>query len=460
MFKLKENNTNVWTELVAGLTTFLAMAYILAVNPQILSVTGMDAGALFTATAVAAAIGTLCMAFFANYPIALASGMGLNAFFAFMATGGGFTWQIALTAILIEGVVFILLTLFKFREAIVNAIPKDLKLAITAGIGLFIAFIGFKNSGLFTVLIEPGSQPLFGTTYASGSTTLLDGNFTSAVCVLAFIGIVLGGILMWKKVKGAILIAILATWILGMGAQLIGWYVPNFDAGLYPLIPQKIVSMPPDISPIFFKFDFVGAWKAGINFVVLCFAFLMVDMFDTIGTLVGVANQAKLVDKDGKLPRIKGALMADAVGTTAGSILGVSTVTSYIESSAGVAVGGRTGLASIFTGAFFLLALFLSPLFLTIPAFATAPALILVGVMMMRSVKDIEWTDMSIAVPAFLTIAFMPFTSSIANGILIGFLAWTLIKVLGGKGKEVSVMVWIVDALFILKLIIPILQSL
>ena len=444
IFKLKDHNTNVRTELIAGVTTFLAMAYILAVNPIILAATGMDAGALFTATAVAAAIGTLCMAFFANYPIALASGMGLNAFFAFMATGGGFTWQIALTAILIEGVVFILLTLFKFREAIVNAIPKNLKLAITAGIGLFIAFIGFKSAGFYSII----------------NGTLLDGNFTSAVAVLAFLGIMIGGALMYKKVKGAILIAIIATWILGMGAQAIGWYVPNPEVGLFSLYPTAIESLPPSIAPIFFKFDFVGAWQAGINFVVLCFAFLMVDMFDTIGTLVGVANQAKLVDKEGKLPRIKGALMADAVGTTAGSMLGVSTVTSYIESSAGVAEGGRTGLTSVFTGIMFLIALFLAPLFLTIPAFATAPALILVGVMMMRSVKDIEWDDMSVAVPAFLTIVFMPFTSSIANGILIGFLAYTLIKVFTGKIKEVSVMVWIVDALFILKLIIPILQGL
>jgi len=438
IFKLKDNKTTVGTEFIAGLTTFLAMAYILAVNPQILSATGMDSGALFTSTALAAAIATLCMAFFANYPIALASGMGLNAFFAFMATGGGFSWQIALTAILIEGCIFILLTLFKFREAIVNAIPKNLKLAITAGIGLFIAFIGFKNAQFYSIV--------------DGS--LLDGAFTSAVCVLAFLGVIIGGFLMFKKVKGAILIAILATWILGMGAQAIGWYVPSPEAGLFSLYPTSIVDTPPSIAPIFFKFDFAGAWKAGLDFIVLIFAFLMVDMFDTIGTLVGVANQAKLVDKDGNLPRIKGALMADAVGTTAGAMLGVSTVTSYIESTAGVAEGGRTGLASVFTGLLFLVALFLAPLFLTIPAFATAPALILVGIMMMSSVKEIDWSDMTVAVPAFVAIAFMPFTSSIANGILIGFLAHTLINVFTGKAKDVGIMVWVVDALFIAKLLL------
>jgi len=438
LFKLKAHGTSVGKEIVAGLTTFMTMAYILAVNPQILSATGMDAGALFTATAIAAAIATICMAFFANYPIALASGMGLNAFFAFgIVLGGGYSWQIALTAVLIEGLIFILLALFKFREKIVNAIPNNLKLAITAGIGLFIAVVGMNNTGFFV---------------ADGG-LLSGGAFTSPQTVLAFVGIVVIAILLKAKVKGAVLLGILATWLLAMGAQLIGWYVPNPDAGVYSVIPSAVASMPPSISSIFFKFDFAGAWKLGLDFVLVVFAFLMVDMFDTVGTLVGVAKQANLLDKDGKLPKAGRALMADAVGTTAGACLGVSTVTSYIESAAGVGVGGRTGLTSLSTAFFFLLALFLSPLFLTIPGFATAPALIVVGVMMMKAVKSIDWEDYSIAIPAFLAIIFMPMTYSIANGILIGFLAYTLIKVFTGKAKDVSIIIYVVDVLFILKLL-------
>ncbi len=438
LFKLKQHNTNIRTEIVAGLTTFMAMAYILAVNPQILSATGMDQGALFTATAIAAAIATICMAFFANYPIALASGMGLNAFFAFtIVLAKGYSWQIALTAVLIEGGIFMLLALFKFREAIVNAIPKNIKLAITAGIGLFIAVVGMNNSGFF---IADGGL-------------LSEGAFTSPQLVLAFVGILLIAILLKLKVKGAVLIGILATWLLGMGAQAIGWYVPNVDAGVYSLYPSGILSMPPSISSILFKFDFAGAWKLGIDFVLVVFAFLMVDMFDTVGTLVGVAKQADLLDEKGNLPRAGRALMADAVGTTAGSCLGVSTVTSYIESAAGVGVGGRTGLTSLTTGILFLLALFFSPIFLAIPSFATAPALIAVGAMMMKAVKSIDWDDYAVAIPAFLTIIFMPMTYSIANGILIGFLSYTIIKIFTGKAKDVSIIIYVVDVLFILKLL-------
>ena len=438
LFKLKEHGTNVKREIVAGLTTFMAMAYILAVNPQILSATGMDANALFTSTAVAAAIATICMAFFANYPIALASGMGLNAFFAFtIVIAKGYSWQIALTAILIEGAIFMLLAIFKFREAIVNAIPKNIKLAITAGIGLFIAVVGMNNTGFF---IADGGL-------------LSEGAFTSPQVALAFVGIIIIAILLKFGVKGAVLLGILATWVLGMGAELIGWYVPNVDAEVYSVIPSAIVSGPPSISSIFFQFDFAGAWKLGIDFVLVVFAFLMVDMFDTVGTLVGVAKQADLLDEKGNLPRAGRALMADAVGTTAGACLGVSTVTSYIESAAGVGVGGRTGLTSLTTGIMFLLALFFSPLFLTIPAFATAPALIVVGVMMMKAVKDIDWSDFTVAIPAFLAIIFMPMTYSIANGILIGFLSYTLIKVFTGKAKDVSAIIYVVDVLFILKLL-------
>ena len=431
LFKLKEHGTNVRTEILAGITTFLAMAYILAVNPLILSSTGMDQGALFTATAIAAVIGTLCMAFFANYPVALASGMGLNAFFA-SVVAGGVSWQIVLTAILIEGLIFILLTLFKFREAIINSIPKNLKLAITAGIGLFIAFIGFSNLG-YTVGMD----------------------FLTPQVILAFAGLLIMGIMLYFKVKGAILWGILITYVLGIIAQAIGWYVPDPSVGVFSLYPSAVISMPPSIAPIFFKFDFSGAWKLGIDFIVICFAFLMVDMFDTIGTLVGVASQANLLDEKGQLPNAKGALMADAIGTTAGSMLGTSTVTSYIESAAGVEVGGRTGLTSVATAGMFVLALFFSPIFLAVPAFATAPALIIVGLMMMRAVKEIDFMDYSIAIPAFLTIVLMPILSSIADGMMFGFISYTILQLINKKGKEIHWMMYVIVALFLLKLIIP-----
>lgn len=434
LFKLNEHGTDVKTEMIAGITTFLAMAYILAVNPLILSSTGMDQGALFTATAVAAIIGTLCMAFFANYPVALASGMGLNAFFA-SVVAGGISWQVVLTAILIEGLIFILLTLFKFREAIINAIPKNLKLAITAGIGLFIAFIGFQ----------------VGLGFGIGT------NFMTPQIILAFVGLLVMGIMLYFKIKGAILWGILITYVLGVGAQAIGWYVPDPSIGVFSLYPSALFSAPPSIAPIFFKFDFSGAWKLGIDFLVLCFAFLMVDMFDTIGTLVGVANQANLLDEKGQLANAKGALMADAVGTTAGSMLGTSTVTSYIESAAGVEVGGRTGLTSVFTAAMFILALFFSPVFLAVPAFATAPALIVVGLMMMRSVKEIDFTDYTIAIPAFLTIVLMPILSSIADGMMFGFISYLILQLVNKKGKDLHPMMYIIVALFLLKLIIPLL---
>ena len=435
LFKLKAHNTNVKTEIVAGITTFMTMSYILAVNPLFLSGimfnadTGMDYAALFTATAIAAIIGTLCMAFFANYPVALASGMGLNAFFASIVLGG-VSWQIVLTAILVEGLIFILLTLFKFRETIVKAIPKNLKFAITAGIGLFIAVIGLGGAG-----IEMGA------------------NFTAPIVVLAFLGLVITGVLLYFKVKGAILFGILGTYILGIIAQAIGWYVPDAAAGLFSLYPSGIVSLPPSIAPLFFKFDFSGAWKLGFDFIIIVFAFLMVDMFDTIGTLVGVSSQAGLLDKDGNLPNAKGALMADAVGTTAGAVLGTSTVTSYIESAAGVSEGGRTGLTAVSTAGMFVVALFFSPLFLAIPAFATAPALIIVGLMMMRDIKSIDFHDYTVAIPAFLTIIIMPIASSIADGMMFGFISFILLKIITKKAKEVHPMMYVVGVLFLIKLI-------
>ena len=433
LFKLKEHGTDVKTEILAGITTFLTMAYILAVNPSILSSTGMNAGALFTATALAAIIGTLCMAFFANYPIALASGMGLNAFFASIVAGG-ISWQVVLTAILIEGLVFILLTFFRFREAIVNAIPTNMKYAISAGIGLFIAVIGLKNAGVF-------------------SSGLLAGAYTSVQVILCTVGVLVIGFMLYKKVKGAILWGILITYALGIVAQLIGWYVPNPEVGAYSLYPSGIFSLPPNIAPIFFKFDFSGAFGMGIDFIVICFAFLMVDMFDTVGTLVGVASQGNLLDKEGKLPKARQALLADAVGTTAGSMLGTSTVTSYIESAAGVEAGGRTGLTSVTTAVMFGLALFLSPIFLAIPGFATAPALIIVGLMMMKSILRIDLNDYSEAVPAFLAIVIMPLTSSIADGMMFGFISWVVLKLVSGQSKKIHPIMYVVSALFILKLI-------
>lgn len=434
LFKLKEHNTDVKTEMIAGITTFLAMAYILAVNPIILSSTGMDQGALFTSTAIAAIIGTLCMAFFANYPVALASGMGLNAFFA-TVVAGGISWEIVLTAILLEGIIFIILTLFKFREAIVNAIPQNLKYAITAGIGLFIASIGFQT----------------GLGFESGVL------FTSPQIVLAFIGLMAIGVMLYFKVKGAILWGILVTYGLGIIAQATGWYVPNPDAGVFSLYPSAIISMPPSIAPIFFKFDISGAWKMGFDFLIVVFAFLMVDMFDTIGTLVGVANQANLLDEKGQLPNVRGALMADAVGTTAGAMLGTSTVTSYVESAAGVEVGGRTGLTAVFTAVMFALALFFSPIFLAIPGFATAPALIVVGLMMMRSVKDIDFNDYTIAIPAFLTMVVMPIVGSIADGMMFGFISYLILQLINKKGKDIHPILYVVVVLFLLKLIVPLL---
>ena len=435
LFKLKQHNTNIKTEILAGITTFMTMAYILIVNPNILSGTGMDWGALFTATALAAIIGTLCMAFFANYPIALASGMGLNAFFA-SVVAGGVSWQIVLTAILIEGLVFVLLTFFKFREALVNAIPKNLKYAITAGIGLFIAVIGLGSSGA-------------GIAYGGGFE-----QFAAVKVVLAMLGVIIIGILLYKNVKGAILWGILATWALGMLAQLVGWYVVDVDAGFFSLYPSGIFSMPPSLAPIFFKFDFAGAWKLGLDFLVIGFAFLMVDMFDTVGTLIGVASQANLLDEKGNLPKAKGALMADAVATTAGACLGTSTVTSYIESAAGVGAGGRTGLTAVSTAAMFAIALFFSPIFFAIPGFATAPALIIVGLMMLKSITKIDFSNYSESVPSFLALILMPVTGSIAEGMMAGFISYVVIKLVSGKAKEVHPILYVASALFILNLFI------
>jgi len=435
-FKLKENKTTVKMEVYAGLTTFMTMAYILVVNPSILSATGMDQGALVTATALASAIATLCMAFMANYPIALAPGMGLNAFFAYtVVLGMGYSWQIALTAVFVEGIIFILLSIFPVREAIFNAIPATLKSAVGVGIGLFIAFIGFQNAGIVV---------------ADGATLVTLGNVKDISVFLALAGTVITIVMSVKKIKGALLWGILITYALGIICQFIGIY--TVDANHYSLIPSGIISAPPSIAPIAFKFDFSTVFS--LDFLIIMFTFLFVDIFDTLGTLIGVCSKAGLLDEDGKLPRIRGALLADAIGTTAGAALGTSTVTSYVESAAGVAEGGKTGLTSFVTGILFILALFFSPIFIAIPSFATAPALIVVGLFMMESITKINFSEFTEGFPAFLTIIMMPLCYSISDGLVFGFISYVLLKLLTGKTKDLSLVTVIITILFIIKLII------
>ena len=397
-FKIKERGSSVRTEVLAGITTFLAMAYILVVNPNnYLSVAGIPRGAAFSATAISAAIATLCMAFFANYPVALASGMGLNAFFAFTVCGAmGYSYQVALTAIFVEGLIFILLSLFKFREALVNKIPNNLKFGITAGIGLFIAIIALINAGIVV---------------KSDATTVALGDLSTVPVALGLIGLLIIGVFQHFKVPGGILLGIIVTWGLGMIAQAIGWYqgpsvFPSFDGNAFE-------------APLFFEFDFGFIAKNLAPFALVVFTFLYTDIFDTVGTLIGVAEKGNLLDQDGKLPKASGALMADAVGTVVGACLGTSTVTSYVESSAGVAAGGRTGLASVVTAILFLLSLVLAPIFTAIPSFATTPAMLYVGLLMLSSVKKVDFDgDIADVIGAFLAIVMMPLTYSIANGII------------------------------------------
>ena len=449
-FKLKENRTDVKTEVMAGITTFMTMAYILVVNQNILSVAGMDAKAVLIATALASFVGTALMAFLANYPFALAPGMGLNAYFAFTVVKGmGYSWQIALLAVFVEGLIFIVLSLTNVREAIFNAIPMTLKSAVSVGIGLFIAFIGLQNAKIIinddTTLLT--YQKFAGEEFSTVGITAL----------LALIGILITAVLLIKNVKGGILFGILITWVLGMICELAGLYVPNPDAGWFSVIPHAIVSF--DFSAIdntfgqVFKADFASVKI--LDFIVIMFSFLFVDLFDTLGTLIGVSSKANMLDKDGKLPRIRGALLADAVATSVGAIFGTSTTTTYVESAAGVTEGGRTGLTAIVTGLLFLLALFFSPLFLTIPSFATAPALVIVGFYMMGSVVKIDFNDMTDAIPAFLCIIAMPLAYSISEGIAIGVISWTVISLISGKAREkkVSVLMYILTVLFILKYI-------
>lgn len=446
LFKLKEHNTTVKTEVMAGITTFLTMAYILAVNPNMLSASGMDNGAVFTATALASALATFIMAFWANYPIALSAGMGLNAYFAYTVCLGQLQgiddpWKIALAAVLVEGIIFIILSFFKLRETIVNAIPENLKYGITSGIGLFIAFVGLKGAGVVV---------------SDDSTLVALGNFGRPKVALCLIGILVIAVMNHYNVKGSILWGILITWVLGIIAQLTGWYVVDPDAGAASLIPSLSASsfIPPSISSTFCKFDFAWIGSHVSEFVVIVFSFLFVDMFDTIGTVIGVAEKADLLDEDGNLPRVGRVLMADAIGTVAGSMLGTSTVTSFVESSSGVAEGGKTGLTAMTTGILFLVALFLSPIFLAIPSFATAPALVIVGFFMASSIKKMEFDgDLADAVGGYLAFLMMPLTYSIANGIMFGVLAWFIIKVCTGQLKKIHPVMYIVCALFIIRVI-------
>ncbi len=424
LFKLNEHGTNVRKEVIAGITTFLTMAYILAVNPSMLAETGMSAGGVFTATVVASAIATLVMAFLANLPVALAPGMGLNAFFTYtVVLGMGVSWQVALTAVLLEGLLFIVLSFFNVREAIINAIPSNLKKAVAVGIGLFIALIGLANANL--VVSDAG--------------TIIGLGALEGAALLAVIGLVITIILYALKVPGSILIGIIITTLIGIPMG-----VTNIPHNF------KILSLPE--KPIFMQFDFSSVLT--LKFFTIFFTFLFVDIFDTVGTLVGVTTQAGLTDKDGNIPKVKQALLADAVGTVAGAALGTSTVTSYVESTAGVAAGGRTGLTSVVTAGLFLLALFLSPLFLIVPSAATAPALIFVGFLMMKSVVGINFEDPAEGIPAFICIIVMPFAYSIAEGIVWGLIAYVLLKAVTGKFKDISIMSWVLFVIFIARFFI------
>lgn len=444
-FKLKENKTTVRTEVVAGITTFMTMAYILAVNPSILSASGMDAQAVLIATALASFIGTIAMALLANYPFALAPGLGLNAYFAYTVCGSmGYSWQIALFAVFVEGIIFIVLSLTNVREAIFNAIPLQLKKGVSVGIGLFVAFIGLQN----------GKIVVDSTTLVSLVDFRQDFHTVGISALLAIIGTFIIAILYVKKVRGAILIGIFATWILGIICQFTGIYTVIPDTKFTSLIPVWSSFNLGAISSTFgqcFKADFSSIRI--FDFIAIVLSFLFVDIFDTLGTLIGCANKADMLDKDGKLPRIKEALLADAIATSAGAVLGTSTTTTFVESSAGVAEGGRTGLSSIVTGLLFLVAIFLSPIFIAIPGFATAPALLFVGFLMISAVVDIDFSDFTEAVPAYLALIFMPLTYSISEGIAAGVISYVVINLVCGKAKKITPLMYILAILFVAKFI-------
>ncbi|EQK48640.1 permease family protein [[Clostridium] bifermentans ATCC 19299] len=427
VFKLTENNTNVKTEVIAGMTTFMTMAYILVVNPSILGDAGMDKDAVFAATAIAAFIGSCIMGFLANYPIALAPGMGLNAFFAYtVVLQMGYSWQFALCAVLIEGVIFILLTLTNVREKIIDCIPGVLKHAVTAGIGLYIAFIGLVNAGIVQ----------------GGGAILQLGNMQSPTVVLAILGLVIAAVLLSRNVKGTFLLAMVVTTAIGIIAGLVQ-------------LPHALVSSVPSLKPVFLQAFSVPVDQIfSLDMLVVVFTFLFVDLFDTVGCLVGVASKGNMLDENGKLPKTKEALFADAIATTTGSLLGTSTVTAYIESAAGIGEGGRTGLTAVTTGILFLLSLFFAPIFTSIPPQATAPVLILVGVMMASSLLEIDFSDFTNAIPAFLTFAMMPLAYSIADGIIFGIISFTILKLATGKKKEVNISLIFLSIMFILKFVL------
>ncbi|MGL5562560.1 MAG: NCS2 family permease [Tannerellaceae bacterium] len=426
-FQLKKNGTNVKTELIAGLTTFMTMAYILIVNPSMLSECGMDKPSVFTATVVSSIIATLLMALVARLPFALAPGMGLNAFFAYtVVLSMGYSWEMALTAVFIEGIIFMILSLFNVREAIVNAIPMNLKRAVSVGIGLFIAFIGLCNAGI----VKQGT----------GIPVTL-GDVTAGSSIVALVGILIMGVLLIKRVKGALLIGILVATIIGIPLGVT--HIPE---------SFNLFSLPPSMAPTFGKLSLNFETIFSLDMVLIVFTFMFVDLFDTVGTLVGVASKSGMMDEQGNSPRVKSALMADAVGTTVGALCGTSTVTTYVESASGVAEGGRTGLTALTVAGLFLVALFMAPLFAIIPAAATASALVMVGLFMMSSVVDVDFNDMSESIPAFFTIIMMPMAYSIAEGITFGMLSFVFIKIFTGKAKEVTITMYLIAIFLLVKL--------
>ena len=449
-FKLSENGTNIKTEFLAGVTTFMTMAYILAVNPLILSAAGMDAGAVFVATALSACLGTLIMAFSSNYPFVLAPGMGLNAFFAYTVVGQmGYSWQVALGAVFLEGILFLILSLTSVREAIFNCIPPALKFGVSGGIGLFITFIGLQSAKL--VVDGPTLVSLY-----PFKAAIANGEFfsTGIGAVLAILGVLFTTVLLAKKVPGAILWGIVATWFAGIGCEIIGVYVPNPQLGMFSVMPDFSRGLSiPSLTPTLMQMDFSDIFT--FNFITIMLSFMFVDLFDTLGTLIGVASKANMLDRNGHLPKIRGALLADSIATAGGAMLGTSTVTTFVESSAGVAVGGRTGLTGVVSAGLFAISLLLSPIFLAIPAFATAPALITVGFMMLTSIMNIDFTDYSEAIPAFLAIIAMPFTYSISEGISLGIISYVLIHLTSGnyRFKNIGGIIYVLAVLFVLKYI-------
>ena len=447
VFKLSAHKTSVKTEVMAGITTFMTMAYILAVNPSVLGSTGMDTTAILLATALASFVGTACMGLMANLPFALSAGMGLNAFMAYTVVAGyGYSWQVALLAVFIEGIIFIILSLTSVREAIFNAIPLTLKKGVSVGIGLFIAFIGLQNAGL-----SVDSSTLV-------TITSFTENFhTSGICaLLALVGLFITAVLYIHRIKGAILFGILLTWIIGMVCQVTGLYVPDAAAGYYTLFPSFGLTDFTKIGLTFGQCFNVDMSSAGIiNFIVVIFSFLFVDIFDTLGTLIGVATKAKMLDKEGKLPGIKPALLSDAIATSAGAVLGTSTTTTFVESASGVAVGGRTGLTAMVTAVLFLLSTLFAPIFTAIPSFATAPALIMVGFLMVGTVTEIRFDDDNLteAIPAYLAIIAMPLFYSISEGISLGVISYVLLNLAAGKAKKITPLMYVLAVLFILKYI-------